>query len=336
MANYLYNGIELPALPEWDKEKCPHAAIIQLSGVADITFLIVSSNLVYKEVEGHPGHSGIEYDLPVGSSTYVNGTWGEVGYSNPGDLSGWTPVWCNKDIYKTDGTLYLAASEPVPKPTGNLEFIGTYGGVEKGRVKIEYIESYDFENDITTFKITSISAKITGGVATDYYVNGKIEISASGESIGALTFSDFSIDFPEKNKYYQFQNTDKTPKTLEVQIPKASEVKNIFIKLLKTKGKSGFLFSDEPIASNSDWNILESAGEKVIALTITNGADDPDMPPASKTSLNTKVLFMGWQLALLTYCPWSISQMSKNYLTDINGLILKTSDRYYLIPKKEG
>jgi hypothetical protein len=33
--NYFYNGVELPALPEWDKEAYPYAAIFPLTNGTD-------------------------------------------------------------------------------------------------------------------------------------------------------------------------------------------------------------------------------------------------------------------------------------------------------------
>ena len=111
MANYLYNGVELPALPEWDKEAYPYAYIACLNGtqyflkifseqqtVGDGGFMLMSSPNLYKLTDGE---------------------W--ASFSSLG--AGGTLIWCNVDAYyntgdavdeELRGTLFLAASDPIP------------------------------------------------------------------------------------------------------------------------------------------------------------------------------------------------------------------------------
>lgn len=116
--NYLYNGVELPALPEWDKEKYPYAVIVdhttQYSLVITSTAVVVSA-------------SGYSLRHPSGNLTsfYIGNTklirpgernWGEFNFSSTSLYSG-KAFWANFDILDEDGSLYLAASEPIPVST---------------------------------------------------------------------------------------------------------------------------------------------------------------------------------------------------------------------------
>ena len=75
--NFLYNGVKLPALPEWDKEKYPYAAM-NLGANYGVLYLLDNA-LMAKQFQ-----------------------------------------WANFDILNEDGTLYLAASDPVPVTPSRL------------------------------------------------------------------------------------------------------------------------------------------------------------------------------------------------------------------------
>lgn len=126
MANYLYNGVELPALPEWDKTAYPYAAI---SCDATRATLLVSSHpyRVWASKSGETELFGIGYADEDSDAAYYytseSGTWDikNAGIEYPSGmavLQGLLPwIWANYDLLnKEDGTLYLAASEPVPVP----------------------------------------------------------------------------------------------------------------------------------------------------------------------------------------------------------------------------
>ena len=121
MANYYYNEIELPELPEWDKETYPYACICLMSSgtywvyLSDIKLRInfagshewlggtAGTRYLYYKAEKPDFNSWIFGSEDTISSS---GNLGYVIYS--------TPIWSNYEVIKYDGSIYLAASEPVP------------------------------------------------------------------------------------------------------------------------------------------------------------------------------------------------------------------------------
>ena len=127
--NYLYNGVELPALPEWDKETYPYAVITPMFATTDpnkgAKLYVYSAPLYHAEGElttatackrmialwsylSHPEYGWYKYT----STT-------EIGFTDPedmeaGDIIARSAVWTNTDILNEDGSIYLAASDPVP------------------------------------------------------------------------------------------------------------------------------------------------------------------------------------------------------------------------------
>lgn len=110
LVGYSYNGTVLPALPEWDREMYPYA-VIDNDGwyLACCTSMLQynGSNIVYKE------------DCSTYCFKLDNGAWVYDGSASYNFDAGKTAVygeciWTNTDILNEDGTLCLAASEPVP------------------------------------------------------------------------------------------------------------------------------------------------------------------------------------------------------------------------------
>ena len=115
---YLYNGVQLPKLPEWDKEKYPYAYIT--ASTSPRRLILTATNKKVMRTNGtcsvtatNPYDSYAVYELTDGE--WVSGTYN----------GSFIAVWCSEDLYyssvlsdDTDsdlaGTLYLAASEPVP------------------------------------------------------------------------------------------------------------------------------------------------------------------------------------------------------------------------------
>ena len=117
--NYLYNGVELPALPEWDKGTYPYAVItecatIPASGATHM--LYVTSKKLFAETDGEcTNGAGHVYRYIPGNAewTYLS----EVNIVNGATTTNGEAIWCNGDIYYKDSTLYLAASDPIPVTT---------------------------------------------------------------------------------------------------------------------------------------------------------------------------------------------------------------------------
>lgn len=177
MANMLYNGVELPALPEWDKTKYPYAHFgardfndiygsdigLDYNGLLLSDFSVTFSSIppTYNEssmVDGNSNITLVEWvglkgacEYQVASIIYnitdaskeailsmgiteeelagmMNWSFSEViSNTNPdagaalylvdenADSGSGPIVWCNADVMSNkDGSLYLAASEPVP------------------------------------------------------------------------------------------------------------------------------------------------------------------------------------------------------------------------------
>ena len=101
MNKYVYNGITLPALP---------------TGLNDFNYIVTLDGNYYlasaiTEEKTLNANGAIRVSSSEGVLYKVSGdAWVESGYDN---VSG-TVVWCDTDMYNTDGTLYLPASTPVP------------------------------------------------------------------------------------------------------------------------------------------------------------------------------------------------------------------------------
>ena len=128
MPNYLYNGIELPALPEWDKETYPYAMI----GTAwypvgyEGRYVLVVSKAVEIVTYNETLQRGETMSF-VNCKKFIenNGVWEE--YILTADT---IPFWTNADMYYNSaqendlaGTLYLGASEPVPVGGDTFEYV---------------------------------------------------------------------------------------------------------------------------------------------------------------------------------------------------------------------
>lgn len=129
---YLYNGVRLPALPEWDSVKYPYA-VISLYENQDYKCYVmdISANeyIAYEKYQTQVGNSlniitpCMIFSLRDSEGIGTTSADGEWVLSN--DLSGETEkyfrngkyyslFWANYDVSGSDGTVYLPASEPVP------------------------------------------------------------------------------------------------------------------------------------------------------------------------------------------------------------------------------
>ena len=106
----VYNGVKLPVLPEWDKEKYPYARMgVSVTDNTDYRLLIggVASKI---------GSSGELVFLSGANYSCENGEWVKVAQ----DAKSYKVIWANYDVYYADdteevgGTIYLAKSDPIP------------------------------------------------------------------------------------------------------------------------------------------------------------------------------------------------------------------------------
>ena len=140
--DYLYNGVRLPQLPEWDKTVYPYAYLSTMPFFKVYTLQVsqqpadllgneesfytktplMTSNFRYDSVFGlPPSVEWSEWD-----ETGVGDAYGSsIGDVNPDmeNYDGATDklIWCNHDVTYPDGTVFLAASEPIPAPEVDLD-----------------------------------------------------------------------------------------------------------------------------------------------------------------------------------------------------------------------
>lgn len=147
MANYLYNGVELPDINAvWtDKETYPYAIIGNVEpglegyyalGLYTTTGVYNSGN---GQVEASSSCSYLAYIY--GSGEYGEyDSWTLVDQSDSaqaGSSLSYEPVtWSNHDILNADGSVYLAASTPVPVGGSKLTISTGGGGVSYNGVEL--------------------------------------------------------------------------------------------------------------------------------------------------------------------------------------------------------
>lgn len=122
MPKYIYNGIELPALPEWDKTTYPYAAIIynkSISGIAipSHTYCLVCTTepcvVSSSNTPNFKDYSRVMFT--VSETAPESGDWKFEAYTTTNTrFVLLTEVWSNYDMLNADGSIYLAASDPVP------------------------------------------------------------------------------------------------------------------------------------------------------------------------------------------------------------------------------
>ena len=127
MGKYLYNGLELPALPEWDTTAYPYAYIYYVGETPAFCTLVLvpaAAEIVYEE-----GTSAILFSTSHYLSYYarsVDEQWDDNGITETlGSiylLKPWLDYpdnytvlqWTNFDVYNKDNELMFPASDPVP------------------------------------------------------------------------------------------------------------------------------------------------------------------------------------------------------------------------------
>lgn len=100
-----YVGAVLPKLPEWDREAYPYAVIFQRGGHG---LRCASKPWVWTGLMFDSDGKAIEAYCSMSADV-----WGEFEKLSTADrVSGF--FWTNHDILNSDGTVYLAASAPIP------------------------------------------------------------------------------------------------------------------------------------------------------------------------------------------------------------------------------
>lgn len=109
MPRCLYNGIELPQLPEWDKTLYPYAFVYKIIS-SKYGLVVCNSQPYYNGDNVCIDGAGLMCGVSVDSDKWVAPH--TASYKSYGSV-----FWTNTDILNSDGTIYLAASDPIPVST---------------------------------------------------------------------------------------------------------------------------------------------------------------------------------------------------------------------------
>ena len=107
---YLYNGVQLPPLPEWDTEAYPY--VFYTNGFMGIGAGITCiSGMEYYD---NNGSYSFHYTGAIKYNVKDNG-WGEpTVYSDTKSCAISAVKWANFDVLNSDGSVYLEATDPIP------------------------------------------------------------------------------------------------------------------------------------------------------------------------------------------------------------------------------
>lgn len=112
---YLYNGIRMPALPEWDREKYPYAFISH----SPANSVVPTSGHLYLASKMEYAYNRYDKWSITGNFAYHFGpTDPEYAWYYRETEDGTPAVsvfhWANVDLLNSDGTVYLYATAPIP------------------------------------------------------------------------------------------------------------------------------------------------------------------------------------------------------------------------------
>jgi hypothetical protein len=116
MPNYLYNGREMPELPNGFY---PYWFIMENKYVPENPILVNSQYALYRHVnDDGSSHNYYTEKSKYFSYTIADGAWSNATAGGPRDNEayGFPVIWSNHDILYADGSLFFAASDPVPVP----------------------------------------------------------------------------------------------------------------------------------------------------------------------------------------------------------------------------
>ena len=113
---YLYNGIQLPPMPEWDKVKYPYAVIRK--DLADQYFVEFTDKLYVYDGDNRNFWCYAPVKLK-GYKWQDNQYYTDWKFELESEYTGvkhtaYYIFWTNTDILNEDGSVYLSASEPIP------------------------------------------------------------------------------------------------------------------------------------------------------------------------------------------------------------------------------
>ena len=149
--NYLYNGVELPPiseLPGWNRDTHPyvHMTHYGLDNIlGEVMVFLTSKPMVYYPDDKYSklkanDRGSFEWVSIIGNPMLSDGShdvnrwtpW-KHGTADADDGNSSTAFWSNHDILNEDGSVYLAASDPIPLSTFTPDLISMTMGWLVGR-----------------------------------------------------------------------------------------------------------------------------------------------------------------------------------------------------------
>jgi hypothetical protein len=228
---YLYNGIQLPPLPDWDKSKYPYAVIY------DNTKYGTWYGLYLCSMRPHQAASEVYFRLADDNNPCLLrkcespfSEWGEAELIEKGvTTSKDTIVWTDTDFIYDNGEIFFAASEP-PKPVypengnGSAEAVDavlytpqtlTPEQQEQARKNIGVEVSVPVMLNLTDYGIDAESLLLTGGGAAIYEDVGAfwedVKAVKPGQSLLLTSrFGEYLIVPPPSTLYFDITGSDTT------------------------------------------------------------------------------------------------------------------------------
>ena len=216
MGKWLYNGLDLTKAPTWDESVHPFAWIGR-NAVSTTKkhglYLYVSAEqpvVMRSEISDHDVCSATTVLMcPYDEDTETWGYSEESIWHGPLDNSSpYAPCWSNFDVMRSDGSFYLAASEPIPeKPLDRPEFKwGLSVGMSiKGRSGSKDGSTYIIvAEDGTAFAATEVNETIAFTATPADVLRGKVAASAEGVIVGtyAPTLQEITITPGTEEQYF--------------------------------------------------------------------------------------------------------------------------------------
>lgn len=122
-----YNGVELPALPEWDAQTYPYAVIVNYNNASypyyQYELVVVSERPEYSRIgDSDLFHVSVENDEALCKGYFYMSEYPDEGWFDSARIGfasfdeKWLN-WTNSNILREDGSVLLQASQPIPVGT---------------------------------------------------------------------------------------------------------------------------------------------------------------------------------------------------------------------------
>ena len=198
---YLYNGVRLPKLPEWDREKYPYAVITKIGDepdtysycvIADASPIVVKTN---GELYKWKYNKRYDYDLSTGLA------W--IDRSTSLDADKGRIIWANEDVAYENGNIYMTKSEPEPVYTAAPKTqLMSFNGVRLPALPYIDTEAYPYviigrESSGDNYRLEAMGDKVyisSSGMVWRYEYGDILSTNAYMDGVGWSYLHKYSDD----------------------------------------------------------------------------------------------------------------------------------------------